>query len=359
MLTHFLISRGSSICISPVTRLFTQLPMFKKIALLLASALILTGCGGGSKGGDEVSFAFVSNGVDPFWTIAESGVKAAAADLGVHADVLMPAAGAVEQKSMLEDLMTRGTTGIAVSPVDSANQTDFLNQVAEQTILITQDSDAPESNRLVYIGMDNYDAGRECGKLVVEALPNGGSVMILVGRMEQDNARRRRQGVIDEVLGRSHDPSRFDSPGSPISGNGYTILGTLTDQFDRAKAKANAEDTLARNPDIGAMVGLFAYNPPLILEALEQAGKLRDVQVIGFDEAEGTLQGIIDGNVHGTVVQNPYMYGYKSIEVLKAIHEGRDTGAGPDNFINITARKIKKNNVVEFWADLNKKLGKE
>jgi len=183
--------------------------------------------------------------------------------------------------------------------------------------------------------------------------------MILVGRMEQDNARRRRQGVIDEVLGRSHDPSRFDPPGSPISGNGYTILGTLTDQFDRAKAKANAEDTLARNPNVGAMVGLFAYNPPLILEALEQAGKLKQVKVIGFDEADGTLQGIIDGNVHGTVVQNPYMYGYKSIEVLKAIHEGRPTGAGPDNFININARQIRKDNVKEFWADLKKKLGKE
>jgi ribose transport system substrate-binding protein len=131
--------------------------MFQKSVLLLATALILAGCGGGdsSKGG-KASYAFVTNGVDPFWTIAESGVKAAAADLGVHADVLMPAAGAVEQKSMLEDLMTRGTTGIAVSPIDAANQTDFLNQVAKQTILITQDSDAPESARRVYIGMDNW-----------------------------------------------------------------------------------------------------------------------------------------------------------------------------------------------------------
>ena len=193
--------------------------MIKHTALLLASLSLLAGCGGGgSSSSDEATYAFVSNGVDPFWTIAESGVKAASADLGVHADVLMPAAGAVEQKSMLEDLMTRGTTGIAVSPVDAANQTDFLNQVAEQTILITQDSDAPDSNRRVYIGMDNYDAGRECGKLVKEAMPEGGSVMILVGRMEQDNARLRRQGVIDELLGRSEDSSRFDPPGEVLQG---------------------------------------------------------------------------------------------------------------------------------------------
>ena len=333
--------------------------MIKNTALLLASLLLLAGCGGGGSSSDQATYAFVSNGVDPFWTIAESGVQAAAEDLGVQAAVLMPAEGDVEQKSMLEDLLTRGTTGIAVSPIDAANQTDFLNEVAENTILITQDSDAPDSNRLLYIGMDNYDAGRECGKLVKEALPDGGSVMILIGRMEQDNARRRRQGVIDEVLGRSHDPSRFDSPGQVITENGYTILGTLTDQFDRAKAKANAEDTLARNPDIGAMVGLFAYNPPLILEALEQAGKLKEVQVIGFDEADRTLQGIIDGDVHGTVVQNPYEYGYRSIQVLKAIHEGQDTGAGDDGFINIPARQIRKDNVEQFWVDLKKKLGKE
>ena len=335
--------------------------MIKNTALLLTSLLLIAGCGGGggSSRSKEATYAFVTNGVDPFWTIAESGAKAGAADLGVHVDVLMPAAGAVEQKSMLEDLMTRGTTGIAVSPIDAANQTDFLNQVAKNTILITQDSDAPESDRLVYIGMDNYDAGRLCGALVKEALPDGGSVMILIGRMEQDNARRRRQGVIDEILGRSHDPSRFDPPGQVIRGDQYTILGTLTDQFDRAKAKANAEDTLARNPDIGAMVGLFAYNPPLIIEALEQAGRLKDVKIVAFDEAARTLQGIIDGDVHGTVVQNPFEYGYQSIKVLKAIHEGGDTGADANGFINIPARQIRKDNVEAFWSDLNKKLGRE
>lgn len=343
---------------APSISIITPFFMIKNTVLLLAAGFILAGCGGGSSSSDQVSYAFVTNGVDPFWTIATSGVKTASTELGVHADVLMPAAGAVEQKSMLEDLVTRGTTGIAVSPIDSANQTDFLNQVAKQTILITQDSDAPDSDRRVYIGMDNYDAGRECGKLVKEALPDGGTVMILVGRMEQDNARRRRQGVIDELMNRSHDNTRFDAPGQVIKGDKYSVLGTLTDQFDRAKAKANAEDTLARNPDIGAMVGLFAYNPPLILEALEQAGRLKDVQVIGFDEAERTLQGIIDGDVHGTVVQNPYMYGYKSVEVLHALQEGRETEADEHGFINIPARQIRKDNVEAFWADLKVKLGK-
>ncbi len=322
--------------------------------LALAAAVVaLSSCG------ESDDYAYVTNGVDPFWTIAEAGAKTAGADLGVRVSVLMPAGGPVEQKNMLEDLITRGIKGIAVSPIDAANQTDFLNQIADKTILITHDSDAPDSKRQVYIGMDNYDAGRACGQLVKEALPEGGSIMILIGRMEQDNSRRRRQGVIDELLDRSHDNTRFDPPGEEIKGEKFTILGTLTDQFDRAKAKANAEDTLTRNPDISAMVGLFAYNPPLILEALEQAGKVGQVKVIAFDEDARTLQGIVDGQIHGTVVQNPYMYGYKSIEVLKAIDEGREDAFPADGFINVEARQIRKDNVEAFWADLKTKLGQD
>ncbi|MCB1088507.1 MAG: sugar-binding protein, partial [Verrucomicrobiae bacterium] len=289
-----------------------------------AVALTLVGCGGGGDGAGNGSgggnsngngkggkFAYVTNGVDPFWNIAEAGALQAGKDLGVQVDVLMPANGAPEQQNMLEDLVTRGTTGIAVSPIDAANQVELLNGIAERATLITHDSDAPQSKREVFIGVDNYVAGRMCGRLVKEALPDGGKVMILVGRMEQDNARLRRQGVIDELMDRSEDSSRFDPPGEAIKGDRFTVLGTLTDNFDRAKAKANAEDTLSRYPDVDGMVGLFAYNPPLVLEALSGAGKLKLVKVIGFDEADATLQGIKDGTVHGTVVQNPYMYGYK------------------------------------------------
>jgi len=37
------------------------------------------------------------------------------------------------------------------------------------------------------------------------------------------------------------------------------------------------------------MVGLFAYNPPLMLEALAQASKLGQVKVVAFDEDDATL----------------------------------------------------------------------
>ena len=342
-----------------------SLSVFKSGLFLLALGLLVS-CGqsnqsssgeGGEGGGKKPKIAFVSNGVASFWTIAQRGVEKAGADLEVDVSVHMPAEGISDQKRMIEDLVTRGVDGIAVSPIDPDNQTELLNQAGEHTKLITHDSDAPKSNRLVYIGMDNYKAGRMCGELVKEGLPDGGKIMIFIGRLEQDNARRRRQGVIDEILGRDYNPSNYDRPGQVLSGGGFEILGTLTDQFDRVKGKANVEDTLSRHPDINGMVGLFAYNPPLILEALEQAGKIGQVQVISFDEADESLQGIIDGSVYGTVVQNPYAYGYQSVEILKAI-VGGDTSVIPESkFIDIPARKILKGNVEEFWADLKEKVG--
>lgn len=301
---------------------------------------------------------FVSNGVDPFWVICQAGVEQGGRDFNADASMIMPAEGLADQKRILEDLITKGTAGVAVSPIDPANQTEILNKVAEHSKLVTADSDAPDSKRLVYIGMSNYEAGRMAAQLMKEALPNGGDVMIFVGRLEQDNAKLRRQGFIDELIGRTPDPTRFDPPTANPSGNGYTVLGTLTDQFDRAKAKANVEDTLSKHPNIAGMVGLFAYNPPAILEALKQSGKAGKVQVIGFDENDATLKGIQDGIVLGTVVQNPYEYGYQAVKVLTEVLAGKTNVIPANKYIEVPARKIRKDTVDEFWAELKKRLGK-
>jgi len=231
--------------------------------------------GGAMAAGEGPEYAFITNGVADFWTIGKAGAEKAAAELGVRATVIMPSS-ITDQTRKIEDLLTRGTAGIAISPINPANQGEVLAKAAAATNLITHDSDAPDSPRQVYIGMDNYEAGLICGKLVRDALPEGGKVMLFIGRLDQDNSQRRRQGCIDGILGREPDASRRDDPGAELESDDgkYVILGTMTDQFDRAKAKANAEDALLRHPDVAAMVGLFEYNPPLILEALERAGRL-------------------------------------------------------------------------------------
>ncbi len=342
----------------------------KRLSLLLSLMMLTTlgcsesgpsGSGGGASGGGDAAavdgpkVAYVTNGIASFWVIAEKGAQDAGKEVGANVLVRMPPNGVEDQKRMCQDLLAQGVDGIAISPIDPDNQGDLLDEIAQHTNLITQDSDAPDSARKCYVGMDNYTAGRMCGQLVKEAMPEGGSVMIFVGRLGQANARLRRQGVIDELLDRSEDNTRYDDPNAgEIKGDKYTILDTRTDGFDFGKAKAQAQDAIAKYEDLGCMVGLFAYNPPLMLEAVREADKVGKIKIVAFDEDEATLQGITDGSIYGTTVQNPYEYGYKSVEILTALAKGDESVIPEGGFINIPARNIKSDNVAEFWAELKR-----
>ncbi|MCE2881113.1 MAG: substrate-binding domain-containing protein [Planctomycetaceae bacterium] len=304
--------------------------------------------------------AFVSNGVADFWTIAKAGAIAAGKELGCDVTVEFPGGGLGDQKRMLEDLLIKGIDGISVSPIDPTNQAEVLAMVAEKSLLITNDSDAPNAPRLCYIGMDNYDAGLMCGKLAREGC-KGGKVAIFIGRLEQDNAKRRRQGFIDGLLGRTPDPTRYDEPSKVFTEAGYTIVGTWTDSFDRAKAKANIEDVMIKHPDLALMTGLFEYNSTLAVEVIRQTGKEGKVQLAAFDEGADVIAGIKEGFVLGTVVQDPYGYGFESVKVLNAFTKGDMSMVPASGVINIPARVIRKDNAESFWKDLKAKLkaGKE
>ena len=324
------------------------------IAATAIAVAIIVGC---SKPSEKSDFAYVTNGVDPFWDLCAAGVRIAEREFGVKCEVHMPTKGVVDQKRILEAMVAKGVKGIAVSPVDPENQTGHLNEIAQVTKLITHDADAPESDRMVYIGTDNYKAGRALGQLVKEAIPDGGEVMIFVGRLEQLNARQRRQGVIDELLNRGHQTLgqvKFDEVAKEFKGDKYTVLDTRTDNFDKAKAKANAEDAITKYKNLACMVGLFAYNPPACIDAIKEAGKLDQIKVCGFDEQESFLQAIKDGHAHGTISQQPWNYGYNSVKLLKSIMDG-DTSAIPENrFIDVGYKVITKANIDEFWAEKKK-----
>lgn len=304
---------------------------------------------------------FITNGTDAFWRIAHAGIADAAEKFDVDYKFATPKGGVPDQKSELEDMVSAGYQGIAISPLEPDNQTDLLNRIAAKTHLITQDSDAPRSKRLCFIGVDNYAAGRLCGKLVKEAIPDGGKVMLFVGSLDQDNAAGRRQGVIDEVFGRSVDPKRRDPNNKPVTapGSKFVILGCLTDGQQSVTAKNNAEDTLTNHPDLACMVGLFAYNPPTILEALRRAGKLGKIKVVGFDERAETLQAIRDGMMAGTVVQDPYRYGYESIRLLAAVSRGDRSVLPAGGVLPVPAKVIRRGDVDAFQKELEARLGRK
>jgi len=342
----------------------SKLSRIPRMASMTLICFIVAGCGENrSENTEETTqpkVAYITNGIASFWTFAEKGAEDAAQEFNADVNIQMPANGVEDQKRICQDLLAQGIDGIAISPINPDNQGDLLTEIGQRTNLITHDSDAPESERLCYIGMDNYTAGRMCGQLVKEAMPEGGSVMIFVGRLGQANSRLRRQGVIDELMDREPDESRYDEPSAgEIKGEKYTILDTRTDGFDFGKAKAQAQDAVAKYDDLGCMVGLFAYNPPLMLDAVREAGKVGKIKIVAFDEHDQSLQGIKAKEIYGTVVQNPYKYGYESVRVLAGLAKGDESVIPEDKILYIPARQIRNDNVDAFQAELQRLLASE
>src|SRR5579862_6979047 len=247
------------------------------LSLALCVAAVLSGCSkkenettsAGAAPQKKLKLAFVSNNAANFWAIARTGCNDAAKELGnVEVDFRIPSsASAAEQQQILNDLVAAGIDGIAVSPIDPANETDFLNKIAGQTLLVTTDSDAPGSKRVCYIGTDNVAAGRQAGELIKEAIPQGGKIMIFVGKMDAQNAKERYQGIKEA-----------------LEGSNVQIVDIRTDDTDQARAQQNAADTLVKYPDIACLVGLWNYNGPAIANAVKTAGKAGQVKIVCFDE---------------------------------------------------------------------------
>ena len=150
---------------------------------------------------DAPKFAFITNVADPFWSHAEAGCYVAAKDLGVAVEFQMNSAGDIAgQKKIVENILNKGDCkGIAISVLNPENQTEMINYAAGYVPLITHDSDAPDSNRLFFLGTENYQAGRELGKLIKKSMPEGGKLMLYVGKIDQLNSIQRRDGLLDEL----------------------------------------------------------------------------------------------------------------------------------------------------------------
>jgi ribose transport system substrate-binding protein len=300
-----------------------------------------TSSGSGAPAARSLKLAFVSNNASSFWIIARAGTAEAVKELqGVTVDFRIPSAGtAAEQQQILDDLVAKGVDGIAVSPVDPANQTELLNKVASQTLLICQDSDAPASKRVCYIGTDNKAAGGEAAKLVREALPGGGKIMVFVGTMDAQNAS-------DRYIGLKQG----------LQGSGVEIIDVRTDETDRVRAQKNVEDTLVQYPEIAGLVGLWGYNGPAILNAVKSAGKVGKVQIVCFDEEDETLAGVSAGAIHGTVVQQPFEFGKQAIlRMTKYLRGDKEALAGGQQIVPTLS--LRRDTVGEFQAQLKKTLG--
>ena len=286
-----------------------------------------------------VKLAFVTNNTSEFWKIAAAGVHKYEKEGKVQVDIKLPPNGTPEdQNQILQNLSSQGYDSIAVSVIAPNDQTGVLNKIAEKSQLITFDSDAAKSNRLLYIGTNNYQAGKALGKEIVKLLPKGGKIAVFVGTFSADNAAQRLKGIEDS-----------------IAGAGIQIVDKREDNTDRAKARANVEDIVNANRDLSLVVGLYNYNGTAIAAALEGLGKKGKVLAAVFDEDDGTLDGIAAGSIQVTVVQKPFQFGYLASKWMHdlAVNPAAAKAALPaDHVIDTGVDIINKENVAGFRAQL-------
>jgi ribose transport system substrate-binding protein len=315
-------------------------------ALVCACLLLMLACSrssGGGAGGSTKKLAFVTNNASDFWTYARKGTEKADAELDdVTVEFKIPGSGgADEQRRIIDDLMAKGVDGIAISPNDPDNQTQLINDISKKVLVVTQDSDAPKSDRAFYVGTDNVAAGRQAGGLIKEALPQGGKIMVFVGKLDARNAQERLQGIKET-----------------LQGSNIEIIDVRTDDTDRVRAKSNVADTLVRYPEISALVGLWSYNGPAILNAVREANKTGQVKIIAFDEEDETLAGIKDGSIYATVVQQPFEFGYQAIKLMRQYLQGDKSGIPASKQLFVPTLTIKRDNVEEFTKKINQLRGR-
>src|SRR5262245_59153248 len=116
--------------------------------LIFCFSLVLGACKNSSQT-KRHKIAFVTNNAADFLTIARKGTEKAAAELpNAEIEFRINSDGtAAEQQRVVDDLLAKGIEGFAISPIDPVNQTPMINRAAQQALVITQDSDAPNSNR--------------------------------------------------------------------------------------------------------------------------------------------------------------------------------------------------------------------
>jgi ribose transport system substrate-binding protein len=309
------------------------------LPLGLCIAALLQGCDNSNKPTNaapqkKLRLAFVANNANDYWSIVRLGCDNAVRQLdNVDLDFRTPKdRTAAEQQEIIRHLTAQRLDGIVISPIDAEQQTEFLNSIPTNVVLLCADSDAPKSRRLCYVGTDNVTAGKQAAELLRAALPQGGKIVLFVGYTNAQNVAERVEGI---KVG--------------LAGSNIQIVDTLADGLKGTVAQKNAEDALAKYSDLAGMAGLNSYTGPAILQAVRSAGKAGHVRIICFDEDSDTLGRIVTGDIYGTVVQKPFRIGQQAIYCMARYLRGDKTQLLAGR-IFIPMKVLTKDNIAEFQS---------
>jgi ribose transport system substrate-binding protein len=294
--------------------------------------------------GQALKIVVIGKSVNPYWSNVEKGVEAAGRELGVRTIFYVPPnEDAAAQIETMETYVALGVAGIAIAPSDPQALERSMRRAAAAGIAVIALDTPPAvgSVSAVYIGTDNFAAGRSAGETLAWLLPDGGKVGIGRGSDTALNALQRTEGFLAAVAGTRIQP-----------------LPAVNDQADAAAALQTASSVISANPDLAGAFGVYAYNGPAWATAIKEARAVGRIKVVCFDANTDTINAIKEGVIDATVAQREYDMGYKSVQALAALARGATpaalTGLGAvDGFINTGVDVVTAANLREYEAVLD------
>ena len=238
----------------------------------------------------------------PFYQDLESGLKAEAEK---HGYTLLISAGEFDvarQKDQISDFIVKMVNAIIVCPCDSKSIGTSIIKANEAGIpVFTADiACLAEGARVVcHVASDNMVGGREAAKAMIEALGGSGKVAI-IDHPEVESVIQRVKGFEDEIA----------------RAQGIQIVTKLPGGAVKDKAFRVVEDVLQANPDLDGIFGINDDTALGALVAVEKAGKLGKVAIVGFDAVPEARKAIKEGKIYADVIQNPRLIGQSTINVI-------------------------------------------
>lgn len=275
-----------------------------RLVLFALACPFLSGCHYRSP--KDTFYLVATNLKVPYWQTVQEGFNSAAHQYGVTARVVGPESyDPNAEVNALRDAIDAHPAGILVS----ASSADMLGAPIAEAIaagvpVITVDSDAPNSQRLFFLGTNNLAAGFTGGQYLVNRLHGKGNV-VFFSLPGQPNAEDRLKGYMQTFA---------DHPGIHV----VDVVGTsgkATDAFDRAAQYA----TQTGPNKIDAFVCLEAEAGKAVAEVLRR-NHLTDRTLIAMDIDPDTLKLIQDGTIAATVSQRPYTMGLLGLKLLDEAH---------------------------------------
>jgi ribose transport system substrate-binding protein len=259
----------------------------------------------------EPFYVFLPKGLDnPYWDNCRKGMESEMAKLGVKAEFIGPEkSDATLQVGVIESVIARKPAAIAISPNDPATVNDLIAKATAAGIkVITWDADAPDSERILYIGTDNYNAGGTAAETLSKVLDGKGKVAILNGALTALNAQQRTNGFKDWMA--------KNAPG-------IEIVDDQPTNDDANTSASVAESILQAHPDLAAFYGVTGNGVPGAGVAVKGANKCGTVHIVGFDVVPQGIELMRGGCVDALISQRPFGMTAKALDVMVDMVNGK------------------------------------